>query len=1166
MLRVWMFSTLWLLAFSLAAAPRILLTEDELAWVEAHPVIRVGVEQQGWPPFDVMDPQGRHTGISGDYLTLVGERLGVRFLPVIVDSWVGALADLEAGRLDVLPSVAITPKRLSRMSFTSPYLRSSSLLITRADKSYQRVDALSGARVAVEKGFAAEYMLKSRVPDVIIQSVESSEEALRAVSSGRADAYIGDMIAASYLIRKLNLNNLELRGEAGLNTSEFHFAVRKDWPELLVLMDKALASLTNDEQQEVKDRWLPHLTEFNWHRLLQLAWPYLLGTLVLITLILFWNRRLAEQIAERKAAEAEADLQRTKLLTLINAIPDPIWFKDSAGRYAGLNIACAELFGLSRKAIIGKTDQQLLSTDWATMRAQDDREALSDEQPNNREEPVVYPDGRSVIFDTVRTVIRDEQGASLGLVGISRDITARKQAEETVLAAKEMAEQAARMKSDFLANMSHEIRTPMNAILGMSHLALRGATESRQRNYLSQIQQAGQHLLEIINDVLDFSRIEANGLRIEHVEFELQTVLENLATLLGHKAGQKGLELVFDIEPQVPEKLVGDPLRIAQILINFCNNAIKFTPHGEVCLSVRVVRSEAGEQQLEFAVSDTGIGLTEEQISRLFQSFQQGDSSTTRQYGGTGLGLAISKRLAEAMHGAVGVSSKVGEGSVFWFRLTLQAQSIQPSCQALYQGLRVLLLDDHERARACVTRLLEQQGFEVHAVDSHAAVLQALQVAESSYDLLIIDYDVAGMDAIDLARQIQALNLQSVPPMLLMSGYCEDSVFIRAESAGYVSVLAKPVLANMLQEVLSTALNLQSSDDGQMTISPQPQTADFSGLRILLVEDNPINRELVIGLLQGTGLHIDQAENGAVALSRMRAMGADYYDLVLMDMQMPVMDGIRATQAIRQMFEFEHLPIVALTANVQAEDEALCLQAGMNDFLSKPLEPESVESCLQRWLRPQASLSPNQQRQADLPSELVLPGVNIAAGLRRVQGNVELYLRLLLRFAISQGRFPEHLRAALAESDQACAARLTHTFKGLTGSLGATKLQGQAVALDAALNDPQGDLVTSLLTALEVELTSLCGAIIHAFPSHQAVVEPAEPVDAEQVIEVCEQMISLLEADDPRACKVFEHQAAILQSVLGNQQGLFYAAINSYDFAAALVQLRGAMSLRGLKM
>ena len=963
---------LWLLPLTAPAA--LSLSAEQQAWLREHPSIRVGIDRAGWAPFDVLDKDGRHTGLSGDYLALLGQRLGVRFEPVLLDDWQAALKALRAGQVDLLPSVAKTAEREAFMAFSAPYLTSSSLIFTRNDVKVQRVGDLAGRLVAIERGYVLQQALRERVPDVRWLEVVDTREALRAVSSGRADAYVGDMIVASYQIRELNLTNLELRGETGLSTSEFRFAVRQDWPQLVGLLDLALEQVSHEEREAIKERWLPPLTVFNWRRLLQLGWPYLLGLLGLIIFVLVWNRRLSVQIVERRRAEAEAQRQRSTLLALINAIPDPIWFKDAEGRYLGINQACAELFGCTREAVQGKRDEELLPAEWVASRTEHDLAALNWTGPYESEGFAIYPDGRRVIFDTLRSTFYDDRGLLLGLVGVSRDVTVRKQTEAELAKAKELAEEAARLKSDFLANMSHEIRTPMNAIIGMSHLALKTDLTPRQRGYISRVHSSGQHLLAIINDILDFSKVEAGKMEIEQADFELGKVLENVSSLVWDKSAAKGLELLFDVSPEVPKRLVGDSLRVGQILINYANNAVKYTETGEIVVSVRVQEKTADGVLLHFAVTDTGIGLSKEQMASLFQSFQQADSSTTRKYGGTGLGLAISKKLAGLMGGDVGVQSSLGQGSTFWFTVRMGIGKASES---------------------------------------------------------------------------------SLVPLPTLPGHGD---------AGAATVPAAPLAA-------------------------------VRGARVLLVEDNDINQRVATEILEDAGFVVDVADNGLVAVDRVRV---GHYDLVLMDMQMPVMDGLAATLEIRKLggrVEGGHrLPIVAMTANAMPSDRQRCMDAGMDDFLTKPIEPDDMCAVVARWIQSRrqpvdalalppaaAAASPD----AAMPSmdEMAalgkIEGLDVQAGLRRMMGKKSLYAAMLQRYVDGQRDCDAQIREALQSGDLDTAKRLAHTHKGVAGNIGAVTLQVQAAALEQALGQARpheellaafGDTLGILIRALEAAL------------------------------------------------------------------------------------------------
>lgn len=656
---------------SLAHASMVALSADERAWLDAHQTLRVGLYRGGWPPFEMLDNEGHFEGLSADYLNLVAQRLGLHLQPVLMDDWQAVLEAARKGEIDLLPTVARTEERERFLAFSRPYLSTSSLIFARRDSNVRVLDDLSGKRVAVERDFAVHDLLRAAVPGVSFVFTDDSAAALKAVSAGQADAYIGNLISTTYLLSQLNLSNLEVRGDSGLDNSQVRFAVRSELKPLVPLIDRALSGIDDEERQHVHDRWLPSTNPFDWQQLLQAAWPYVAGFFALLTFVLIWNRRLQIQVAERARAEAEEHRQRKTLMALIDSIPDPIWFKDIQGRYLGVNQAFAECLGLRAEDVVGRSDEQLFSDQSRAGRGDRDRQALSARGPFASEGWVVYPDGRRVLFDTLRSAFHDDHGELLGLVGVSRDITARKATEDALGQARDLAEQAARLKSEFLANMSHEIRTPLNIIIGLSHLLEATALDTQQRDYLGKIQGSGQYLLELISDILDLSKVEAGRLEFERIEFDFERLLGELVDLFAIRAGGKGLTLRCELDPKLPARLIGDPLRLRQILMNYGNNALKFTERGELGLDVRVDMEAGDEVWIYFGVSDTGIGLEPAQQERLFESFSQADNSITRRYGGSGLGLAICKRLAEAMGGEVGMSSEAGKGSLFWCRLPL---------------------------------------------------------------------------------------------------------------------------------------------------------------------------------------------------------------------------------------------------------------------------------------------------------------------------------------------------------------------------------------------------------------------------------------------------------------------------------------------------------------
>jgi two-component system sensor histidine kinase/response regulator len=774
------------------------------------------------------------------------------------------------------------------------------------------------------------------------------------------------------------------------------------------------------------------------------------------------------------------------------------------------------------------------------------------------------PDGE--IRDIMATFVATEYEGKPGVLGWLTDISKIKAAEAEMRRAKELAEETTRIKSDFLANMSHEIRTPMNAIIGMTHLALKTDLNPRQREYVKKIQTSSQHLLGVINDILDFSKIEAGKLKIEQIDFDLEKVLENVATLITEKATTKGLELLFDIEPNLPRNFIGDPLRLGQILINYANNAVKFTAKGEITIIVKLKEYRDRDVVLYLAVKDTGIGLTEEQMTALFNSFQQADTSTTRKFGGTGLGLAICKRIAGLMGGEVGVESEYGKGSTFWSTVCLQKSTLPPRRMVLsrdIQGKRVLVVDDNENARLVMKDLLEQMKFDVDLASSGQAALDAVAVADTSdrfYEIVFLDWQMPWMDGLEVARRIKQIPLKHKPHHLIVTAYGREEVFKEAESSGIADVLVKPVNASIVFDSLARLLGDPSSHQGNTPVYETPsllldRLKEIQGAKILLVEDNEVNQEVAIELLQDAGFAVDLAENGRVALEKVRA---DDYDLVLMDMQMPEMDGVEATIQIRQDSHYQALPIVAMTANVMQGDRDRCLVAGMNDHVAKPIEPDQLWDTLLKWIKPQSLTRElvktpvpaiaQPEDTTTIPTDI--PGLNVCEGLRRVLGKKSLYLSMLRKFISGQKNFTQQFIQAWEVGDYKLAERLAHTLRGVAGNIGAEEIQAASSALEKGVKDGVSSMeIDSLLVAVRCPLEKLIHILEVKLPP-ETVSSPVT-IDWEQVRKISDRLGDLLSENDADAAEILQAYGDLLKNAFPDHYNAIADGIDSFDFDAA---------------
>ncbi|MFB2862058.1 response regulator [Aeromonas sp. MdU4] len=890
---------------------------------------------------------------------------------------------------------------------------------------------------------------------------------------------------------------------------------------------------------------------------------------------------LEHEIARRTAAlVASEEMART----IIEGAPSSLAIIDSDGNILLWNHTAEYTYGYTAAQAIGNSifdllQMQLFGELASVLKLPLQLNHATQLKEKAYEVTTYTQDGHLVPVDLGISIF--ELGGRCQAAMFLRDVTARKQVEKEINEAKRKAEEAVEVKSMFLANMSHEIRTPMNAIIGMSHLALNTELTPKQRDYIGKIHTSATLLLGIINDILDFSKIEAGKLSVEQVDFYLEDVFHNVSMVTGQKAFDKGLELLFSIPREVPVTLCGDPLRLGQVIINLVNNAVKFTEEGEISVSVSRGEFQDGKIELIFEVSDTGIGMTEKQTQGLFQAFTQADGTTTRKYGGTGLGLSISRRLVELMGGGIRVESSPGIGSRFtfniWFTLSEQPLRQHDAVPDLLSHIRTLIVDDNEHARDILGELLTSMKVPVEAVSSGVESLRVIKAAQERgepFDLVFMDWNMPLLNGIETAKRIRnELPHETQPRIVIVTAYDKDEVQGEMEGINLAGVLTKPVSSSHLFDILMNLfVGLTPNGAKSQRVEVSSSNWLLTGIRVLLTEDNEINQQIAVELMESKGMLVTVASNGQEAIEQLSLslQKGERFDIIFMDLQMPVMDGYEASRRIRAMNEFDQTPLIAMTAHAMVEERDRCLSLGMNDHISKPIDPELLYRTINKWCQGKrnTSIPVNGNDSSTAGCSLRdIPSLDVKNGLLRVAGNEKLYARLLSQMMNEQADIVRRIEIALEKGEHELAIRYAHTLKGTAANLGAVLTSDIASRLEISLlNAVNQEEIRDLLDEMASHLATFFGLLAGALnrPLPQRVKSGA--LDNKTQARLY-RLVQLLQEMDASVLDYFDEHYLFFQELLGSEDfDDCNKYINNCDFASAKSVLNNAIAIYPLDL
>jgi len=1022
---------------------KTLLIDEEITFLNKKENIKMCVDPS-WLPFEQIE-NGKHKGMVAEIIKVYEDKLNFPIKLVETSSWDETLQFAKEKKCDIISAAVSTSNRKKYLNFTKPYLKFPQVIVTREKEPFiDDFDDITNKRIGVVKNSAVVELLKNKYPNINLVDVNDVADGLFKVSSGELYGFVNTTAAVSYSIAKNGMTNLKIAAKADIDYY-LRIAVRNDEPELLKILNKVITVSDNEKVKEIKKQWLT----VKMHEVVDYSLVYkILGAFITIVLfILYWNRKLQQEISERKIAQEKLN----KYMQVIEQSQVSIMLTNKNGTIEYVNPFCVQETGFEYDEFIGSKpnilksgyqDEDFYSNLWSTVLS---GKTWSGEFSNKKKNGEIFWES------AVIAPIFDEDGKIKYFASIKEDVTEKVKVQKELLIAQKEAESANRAKSDFLAKMSHEIRTPMNAVLGMLYLLEKTNLNTTQDNYIKKAHGAANSLLGVINDILDFSKIEANKMEIKNAEFDIHLLINEIMSVMSVKAEENELELLTYYDKTFPVNVISDSLRISQILNNLLSNAIKFTNEGEILVSTKLVSQNDDEAVLMFCVKDTGIGISKQNQEKLFQEFSQVDDSATRSFNGTGLGLAISKKLSNLLDGDIWLEdSQEGIGTTICF--TIKVKTIK---EHLYKdfnlpmtmtNLSVLIVDDNPTACHVLKEMLESFDYCVDVVNSGEEAINIVQKFE--YDLVFLDYKMPGLNGVETYLQYKGILANKTPKTLIVTAYSQEIIEEEVEKYGILGYLTKPISPSTLYDSIINSLN--SNTSLPRYTNKQNRNEHLSNAKVLLVEDNQLNQEFAVTMLEAFGLSVEVANDGEEALEKVQTKD---YKLILMDIQMPKMDGLEATRRIRKYEDeyFKEIPIIALSANALVGDKEKSIEAGMNEHITKPINPEKLYDTLKLYIDEVEKLEENNLNGFEFIYKIDKSILDIDEAMSRMSNNEKAYIKILDQFNIHYHDVFIYIEELISSKDISNLDKKIHELKGIAGNIAAIELFDDLSKINAVL-------------------------------------------------------------------------------------------------------------------